>query len=328
MKGLFDKYGRVHNYLRLSLTDACNFRCFYCMPEEEVTATANKHLMQVGEIEQIAKQFIDLGVNKIRLTGGEPLVRKEAPQIIEMLSQMPVELTMTTNAVLVKKHLDIIKSSSIKSLNVSLDTLDADKFYLLCKRDQFKEVWDNIELLLANDFHVKINLVLIKGVNDNEVSDFISLTKNLPLHVRFIEFMPFDKNQWNDQRLVSYEQIIAEASNHFDIIKLQDAPHATTKKFKVIGHAGTFAVISTMTNPFCDSCNRIRLTADGKIKNCLFSQGEFDILTPLRQGKKIETIIRQSIEEKEKELGGQLFQDFKASDSEGLTNRSMISIGG
>jgi len=323
-----DSFGRIHNYLRLSLTDACNFRCSYCMPDEDIQCSPHEALMQTDEILRLAKTFIKLGVNKIRLTGGEPLVRKEAPEIIRQLSALDTELTITTNAFLLNKHFDLLQEVGMRSLNISLDSLDPNKFFMLSKRDAFKKVWANIMLLLENEFSVKINVVLMKGINDDEILDFIKLTKELPLHIRFIEFMPFDQNQWKQERLVSFEHIIHEASNAFDIIKLPDAPHATTKKFKAIGHEGTFAVISTMTNPFCDSCNRIRLTADGKMKNCLFSKGETDLLTALRNGEDIEPLIRSSIFDKKKAWGGQLKEDMQTEQTAAVDNRSMIRIGG
>lgn len=325
---LEDAHGRNHNYLRVSLTDACNFRCFYCMPNEDISCTPHAQLMQVHEMFALAKLFVAQGVTKIRLTGGEPLVRKEAPEIIRLFSTLPVQLTLTTNAVLVDKFLDVLQQSSIRSLNVSLDTLDADKFFLLCKRPSFNQVWQNINLLLDNNFSVKINVVLIKGVNDNEILDFVALTKELPLHIRFIEFMPFENNQWQDNRLVPFDYIVGQVKSTYDVIKLPDEANATTKKFKVIGHKGTFAVISTMTNPFCDTCNRIRLTADGRIKNCLFSQGEIDLLTPYRKGEDVLHLIKTNISQKEKALGGHNFHNLTSLEAELLQNRSMISIGG
>ncbi len=328
MEPILDSYGRTHNYLRISLTDACNFRCFYCMPNEEVSSTPNAKLMQPHEIEVIAKQFVDMGINKIRLTGGEPLVRKEAREIIAQLSTLPVELCITTNGALIHLFQDSLLKSSIRSVNISLDTLLEDKFQILTKRSHFKQVQENIDWLLSNNFSVKINVVLIKGINDNEINDFIELTRSKKVHIRFIEFMPFTDNGWQDQRLVSQQEILNHATTQFDIIKLYDEQNATAKKYKAIGCEGTFAVISTMTNPFCDSCNRIRLTADGKIKNCLFSKTETDLLRAYRAKESIEPLIRSAIQNKKEKLGGQLFSNFTTQDYHQLENRSMISIGG
>jgi cyclic pyranopterin phosphate synthase len=298
------------------------------MPNEEVSCTPNAQLMQPNEILSIAKKFVALGVDKIRLTGGEPLVRKEAREIIHQLSQLPVELCLTTNGALVHKFQQELLGSSIGSVNVSLDSLDENKFEVLTKRNHFGQVLKNIEWLLENNFSVKVNVVLIKGINNNEINDFIELTRSKKLHIRFIEFMPFTDNGWQDDRLVSQQQILNTAQERYDIIKLKDEHNATAKKYKAVGCEGTFAIISTMTNPFCDSCNRIRLTADGKIKNCLFSKTETDLLGPLRNKLDIEPLLKASIKSKKEKLGGQLFDNFSTADYKKLENRSMISIGG
>jgi len=325
---LKDTFNRTHDYLRISLTDACNFRCLYCMPNEQMKFMPAKHLMQADEIEILAKTFVELGVKKIRLTGGEPLVRKDAKVIVARLSQFPVELTLTTNAALVDKFIDVFHQAGIKSINVSLDTLQKDKFLKLSKRDLFEKVWNNIQLLIEEGFHVKVNVVVMKGINNDEIIDFIEWTKNQPVHVRFIEFMPFDKNQWNSSKVFSYQEILNLAETQFSFIKMKDGTNETAKKFKPFGHQGTFAVISTMSAPFCLNCNRIRLTADGKMKNCLFSKGEADILTALRNQEDIVRIIKTCVGQKEKALGGQFEGDFHKIDTTNINNRSMIRIGG
>lgn len=325
---IIDAHHRIHNYLRISLTDACNFRCFYCMPNEEVEVTPYSKLMSKNEIVSLAKTFVKLGVNKIRLTGGEPLIRKDVAEIIEEISLLNVTLTMTTNGVLIHKYIDVLKKANIQSINVSLDTLNAEKFLLLTKRNQFEQVKNNIELLLQNNFSVKVNVVAMKGINDDEINSFVVWTKDQPIHVRFIEFMPFTANQWHHEKVISYKEILNIISKEFDFIKLVDDKNDTTKKYKVIGHKGTFAIISTMTAPFCSTCNRIRLTADGKLKNCLFSKTETDLLFALRNNENIEALIHGNFLNKEKELGGQLLSDFTKVDASILENRSMISIGG
>ena len=325
---IVDSHHRIHNYLRISLTDACNFRCFYCMPNEEVEVTPHSKLMSKNEIISLAKTFVKLGVNKIKLTGGEPLIRKDVAEIIEALSLLKVALTMTTNGALIHKYIDVLKKANIQSINVSLDTLNADTFLLLTKRNQFDQVKSNIELLLQHNFSVKVNVVAMKGINDHEINSFVTWTKNHPIHIRFIEFMPFTANQWHHEKVISYKEILSSISEEFDFIKLLDGKNDTTKKYKVVGHQGTFAIISTMTAPFCSSCNRIRLTADGKLKNCLFSKTETDLLAALRNNENIEALIHENFIGKEKELGGQLLSDFTKVDASVLENRSMISIGG
>lgn len=323
-----DSHNRVHNYLRISLTDNCNMRCFYCMPEEDYDFTPATRLMQLSEIEALARIFVSEGVTKIRLTGGEPLVRKDAAGVILALSKLSVQLTLTTNGTRLHQFTDVLKEAGIRSLNISLDTLQAEKFLLVTRRDQFGEVWNNIQLLLEKGFHVKVNVVVMKGLNDHEINDFIAWTRDTPVHVRFIEFMPFSGNRWTSNKVVTLQQMLDTAAERFDFIPLVGEKHDTAKKFTVPGHAGTFSVISTMSAHFCGDCNRMRLTADGKLKNCLFSNGETDLLTPLRNGENVLPLIHESIRNKARQLGGQFTDDFMQLHVEDIHNRSMITIGG
>lgn len=325
---LYDNHGRLHDYLRISLTDNCNFRCHYCIPDEDPKFLPHSKLMSADEIDAIAKEFVKLGVKKIRLTGGEPLVRHDAAEIITELSKYPVDLTLTTNGYRIEEFIPVFKKASINTINISLDTLDRYKFLFITKRNAFEKVWKNIQLLIAEGLHVKINTVVMRGFNDDEVPDFIEWTKHQPVHIRFIEFMPFDGNRWKDSKVFSYQEILDIASSKYSFVRMIDALNETAKKFKPLGHEGTFAVISTMSAPFCSNCNRMRLTADGKMKNCLFSQNEVDILTALRKGKNIVPFIRQCVTDKLPALGGQFQGDFKKIDAGSIKNRSMISIGG
>ncbi len=323
-----DTYNRIHNYLRISLTDNCNLRCFYCMPEEDYDFTPASRLMQASEIDALARIFVSEGVNKIRLTGGEPLVRKDAAAIILALSRLPVQLTLTTNGTRLHQFVGVLQEAGVRSLNISLDTLQPEKFNLITRRPQFDLVRKNIQLLLKKGFHVKINVVVMNGLNENEIHDFIAWTKDTPVHVRFIEFMPFSGNRWSSNKVVTLQQILSTVSEAYDFIPLKGEAHDTAKKFIVPGHAGTFAVISTMSSHFCGDCNRMRLTADGKLKNCLFSKGETDLLSPLRKGEDVLPLIHQSIQGKARQLGGQLITDFENLHAEEVQNRSMITIGG
>ncbi|WP_395625570.1 GTP 3',8-cyclase MoaA [Daejeonella sp.] len=325
---LVDGFNRVHNYLRISLTDNCNLRCFYCMPEEDYEFTPHSRLMQPSEIESLAKIFVENGVNKIRLTGGEPLVRKDAADIILRLSKLPVSLTLTTNATRLHDFANVLEEAKIKSLNISLDTLDADKFQIITRRDGFQKVIDNIHLMISKNIHVKVNVVIMKGLNDHEINNFIEWTKDLAVHVRFIEFMPFEGNRWTSNQVFTMDDMLQLIGQKYSPIRLKDDIHDTAKKFAIEGHQGTFAIISTMSEPFCSTCNRMRLTADGKMKNCLFSQKETDLLTALRNGEDVLPLIQESIASKAKELGGQFTKDFEKIQTEDLQNRSMISIGG
>ncbi|WP_231460282.1 GTP 3',8-cyclase MoaA [Pedobacter sp. Leaf132] len=323
-----DSFGRVHDYLRISLTDNCNFRCFYCMPDEDYDFTPASRLMQPAEILSIAKTFMEQGVKKIRLTGGEPLVRKDAAEIILGLGKLPIELVITTNGTRIAEMLPVLLEAGIKTVNISLDTLQAEKFLLITRRDVFHQVRSNVELLLQHKISVKINMVVMKGLNDSEIKDFIDWTRHNPIQIRFIEFMPFAGNKWTSNKMFSLDEILKTVEQHFIVLPVKSAPNDTAKAFMIPGHEGSFAIISTMTAPFCSTCNRMRLTADGKLKNCLFSVGETDLLSAFRAGQDILPLIKASIWSKEKALGGQLGQNFENLDPQTLSNRSMITIGG
>ena len=326
---LVDSFHRNHDYLRISITDKCNLRCLYCMPLDlPESFLATRSMMNVDEIISIAIVFVDLGVTKIRLTGGEPLVRKEVREIISRLSKFPIQLALTTNAVLVDEFIDLFVETGLRSVNVSLDSLDATTFEILSQRKHFSKVVDNIQLLLDRGFHVKLNMVVLKDVNHLEIPAFIKMTKNANLHVRFIEFMPFTGNGWDHQQVFSSEEILSLVEEHFEFEKLNDRPNDTARNFKVKNHTGTFAIISTMTDPFCDTCNRLRLTSDGKMKNCLFSKGEADILAALRNGEDLVPIIQQCVWQKKAARGGQMMGHLANISAETIENRSMISIGG
>ncbi|WP_248722665.1 GTP 3',8-cyclase MoaA [Seonamhaeicola sp. ML3] len=328
---LQDKFGREHTYLRISLTERCNLRCSYCMPEEGVQLSPKSHIMTYEEVYEIAKTFVDNGVTKIRLTGGEPFVRKDIPVVLEKLASLPVELSITSNAVIIDRFIEVLKANGIKKINVSLDSLDKDKFTLITRRNQFEKVYNNILLLVKEGFTVKVNAVLMKDFNEDEIIDFIELTKDLPVSIRFIEFMPFDGNKWDLSKMVSYKEIMKKVNHHFPkdtVERLQDAPNDTAKNYRIKGYKGSFAIISSVTNPFCDSCNRLRLTANGQIKNCLFSSSESDLLTTLRQGGSIEPIIAKAVQSKFKTRGGMdTLKKLQRPDLHGK-NRSMITIGG
>jgi len=328
---LTDDFGRKHNYLRISLIEKCNLRCTYCMPAEGIALSPKKELMTADEVAAIAQTFVNNGVTKIRLTGGEPLLRKDFPEIIEKLSQLETEISITTNGILIDRHIEVLKQFKIKKINLSLDTLVAAKFNTITLRNQFEKVIDNLHLLLNNDFKVKVNVVLIKGFNDNEIIDFINLTESLPISIRFIEFMPFAGNQWDRSKMVSQTEILDQVSAHFsdsNLEKLEDEKNFTAREFKIKNHLGSFGIISSITNPFCDGCNRIRLTANGKIKNCLFSNSETDLLTAYRNGVAIENIIALAIKNKKKVRAGMTTLEDVDNPVLNQDNRSMIAIGG
>jgi len=325
---LLDKWGRVHDYLRLSLTDKCNLRCTYCLPKDP-KFFPNQKLLTQEELVQLATLFVnDFGIKRIRFTGGEPLLRKDVGEIIHQIAQLPVKLAITTNGVYLHRHFDLFKEIGLTSLNISLDTLDRQKFHEITLRDEFNKVMENIDLALGRGFRIKVNAVAIKGFNDQEILDFVAWTKEIPIHVRFIEFMPFSGNEWQWEKVVPYQDLLKQVEAVYPVEKLDDAPTSTTKSYRVKGFSGTFAFISTVSQPFCQGCNRIRLTADGKLRNCLFARGEFDLKTPLRAGEDVKGIIQEAILAKFKERGGLPEEWFDESFIQDLSDRSMTAIGG
>ncbi len=327
---LKDQFGRQHTYLRISLTEKCNLRCTYCMPANGIPLTPKSNLMTANEVFDIAKLFVENGVNKIRLTGGEPLVRKDFLEIVTQLKKLNTEIAITTNGVLLDRYLKELNQLNINNITVSLDTLQKEKFTSITRRNDFDKVWNNIIELSKISDQVKINVVLLKGVNDHEINDFIKLTQNHNFKIRFIEFMPFDGNEWDTSKLISQDFILNTINKEFNnnVVKLEDDKNDTSRNFKINGFTGSFAIISSVTNPFCDTCNRIRLTADGKIKNCLFSNSETELLNELRKGNDIENLIQQSILSKKKYRGGMNTLQKLSDPNIHRNNRSMIAIGG
>lgn len=327
--GLVDRFGRTHNYLRISLTERCNLRCFYCMPAEGIPIREKSEFMTVEETLSIAKTFVDLGINKIRLTGGEPLIKKGFNELIEGLGKLPVELAMTTNGVALDKYIDVLKKAKLNKLNISLDSLNEERMNAISRRSFFTKIMENIDLAISQGFEVKINVVLIRDVNNDEIIDFIEWGKDKPISLRFIEFMPFDGNQWDERKKVDLEEILSTVYKHYgvaQVLRIDDEKNDTSKNYRIAGAKGSFGVISSVSNPFCDSCNRIRLTADGKLKNCLFSASESDLLSQLRNGLDIKEVIVSNILNKKKERGG--YSDFNDNMLHTMKNRTMTAIGG
>jgi molybdenum cofactor biosynthesis protein A len=330
LQPLTDTFGRKHTYLRISLTDRCNLRCVYCMPEDGILLKPDASYMQKDELLTIAKEFVRLGVNKIRITGGEPLVRKDAAEIIRGLSQLGVETGITTNAVLVDQYIDLFEECGIRSLNVSIDTFKADRMKTIVRRDHAERVFANIRLLEERNFNLKLNAVVVKDLNEDELLDFVEYTKDHKVEFRFIEFMPFDGNRWDKSKCVSYAEMLERIQSKYGskVVRLEDGPNDTARHYRIDGYAGTFAVISSITNPFCDTCNRLRLTADGKMRNCLFSGAETDLLSALRNGDALEPLIRNSVMKKKAVRAGYEPTDENATVPEDVNQRAMVAIGG
>jgi molybdenum cofactor biosynthesis protein A len=327
---LIDTFGRKHDYLRISLTEKCNLRCVYCMPEQGIELKPGSSYMQKDEVIAIASEFVKLGVRKIRLTGGEPLVRKDAGSIIRALTELDVEIGITTNAVLVDQYIDLFEECGIHSLNVSIDTFNPERMKTIVRRDYAERILSNIELLQQRNFKLKLNAVLVKGMNDDELISFIEYTKNRNVEFRFIEFMPFDGNRWDKSRCVGYDEILNAARNVYGVkvTRQLDGPNDTARHFRIDGYVGSFAVISSITNPFCDTCNRLRLTADGKMRNCLFSGAETDLLSAYRNGQPLEPLIRNSVEKKKAVRAGYEPTNEDAVIPADVNQRAMVAIGG
>lgn len=283
MSQLLDKYGRTISYLRLAITDRCNLRCQYCMPAEGNVFVERKQLLTFKEMYRLTRILSDLGVNKVRLTGGEPFVRNDFMNFLEMLSfnEKIDEINITTNGVLLAKYLkDFEKLQKIKSINLSLDTLKADRFKAITRIDSFSKVMDSYDFLKnLSAIKLKINFVVQPGVNTDEIIDFIELSKNDDVAVRFIEEMPFNgKGHRSVHQTWDFETIIKHVQEHYSTIEqLETAKSSTSINFRIPSYKGTFGIIPAFTRTICHDCNRIRITSTGMFKNCLFDEGVFSI---------------------------------------------------
>ncbi|XP_033635338.1 molybdenum cofactor biosynthesis protein 1-like [Asterias rubens] len=325
---LTDSFGRQHNYLRISLTEKCSLRCQYCMPQDGVELTPQAKLLTSEEILRITRLFVKEGVDKVRLTGGEPLVRKDIMDIVEHLGKLDGLKTigLTTNGVALHRKLPKLKESGLNMLNISLDTLIPAKFEFITRRRGFSHVYKGLEKAIELGYDpVKLNCVVMRGLNEDEICDFVELTRDKPIEVRFIEYMPFDGNKWNDKKMFSCDnmlQTIGERWPEFGL--LEDAePNATATVYKVPGYRGTVGFIASMTKPFCGSCNRLRLTADGNLKVCLFGNSEVSLRDLIRNGATDDDlldVIGLAVGRKKKQHAG-MFNIAK------MKNRPMILIG-
>jgi len=329
MKQLVDVFGRKINYLRISVTDRCNLRCIYCVPSKNFKWKQRSQIMTFEEIVRVCRVFTELGIGKIRITGGEPLVRRNLDGLITQLSTIPgIEtVAMTTNGVLLKDNVHRLMQAGLSSINISLDTLRRDRFKQLTSADRYQDVIEGINRALEGGFTpIKINMVVIAGVNDDEVLDFVELAKTRPVNIRFIEFMPFKFNNWNESSFVPSEKIRAEIERYYRLmpVSTQDNISGPSKDYKIDGFAGSVSFITSISDHFCNSCNRIRVTADGSIKPCLLSTVEVNILKSLRDGTGDEEImkkIRLAITSKPE-------RHLQTSELTGMKNRAMIQVGG
>nr|XP_012136653.1 PREDICTED: molybdenum cofactor biosynthesis protein 1 isoform X2 [Megachile rotundata] len=286
---LTDSFGRHHTYLRISITERCNLRCLYCMPAEGVKLTKNDGILKTEEIIKIADLFVKEGVCKIRLTGGEPTVRKDIVDIIAGLKQLPKlkQVAITTNGLTLTRQLPALQRAGLDAINISLDTLKENRFEQFTRRKGWSRVIAAIDLAIQLGYNpVKVNCVVMKGFNDDELIDFVNLTKDRPIDVRFIEYMPFDGNEWNQNKMVSFSVMKTIIRNVYpELQRLPNEPNNTSKAYHVPGFTGQIGFITSMSEHFCSSCNRLRITADGNLKVCLFEgKGEVSLRDALRDG--------------------------------------------
>lgn len=288
MEQLIDSYGRKITYLRLAVTDRCNLRCKYCMPENGIDIVPRKELLTYKEMYRITRVLSELGVDKVRLTGGEPFVRKDFVNFLESLSfnQNLKEINITTNGALISKYIPDLEKMHVNAINLSIDSLNRERFFDITRRDAFPQVIQTYHDLLGSDLTLKLNMVVQSGVNTDEIIDFIELTKKDKVSVRFIEEMPFNgKGQRAVKEVWNYTRILNLIQDHYpDVLTLASAKSSTSKNFKVKDYIGSFGIIPAFTRTICHDCNRIRITATGLFKNCLFDDGVFNIKEFLRKG--------------------------------------------
>ncbi|HEY2582614.1 MAG TPA: GTP 3',8-cyclase MoaA [Mucilaginibacter sp.] len=285
---LLDNHGRKINYLRLAVTDRCNLRCFYCMPEEGLNWLSRNELMTYEEMFRICSQLVKMGIEKIRITGGEPFVRKDIMQFLTALSKLDGlnELTITTNGVLTAPYIKELKLIGVNSINLSLDTLDANRFFSITGRDEFSNVMGTLEQSLSNDIDVKINAVIMDGKNVQDIVPLVNLTKDLPVNVRFIEEMPFNGDGHVYEGLKwDYLRILEEITEKYPAIqKIRDGDYSTSYNYQIPGHKGSVGIIAAYSRTFCGTCNRIRITPVGELKTCLYDNGILNIKNLIRDG--------------------------------------------
>jgi cyclic pyranopterin phosphate synthase len=283
---LVDSFGRVHRDLRISVTDRCNFRCVYCMPEEGMDWIPREEILTFEEIERIARVLVErFDFDSIRLTGGEPTVRARLPILVAKLAALGVDLAMTTNGATLGLMADDLAAAGLRRINISIDSLRADRFRELTRRDALTQVLEGIDAAVAAGFDpVKVNVVLMRGVNDDEIVDFAGFGRDKGVHVRFIEFMPLDADgAWTADQVVSRDEIVATIGAEYPL-EAVTRDHDPAERHRYLDGRGEIGVIPSVTDAFCGSCDRVRLTAEGGLRNCLFALDEIDLRALLRGG--------------------------------------------
>ena len=304
---LYDGHGRSIGDVRISVTDRCNFRCQYCMPAEGLPWLERSELLTFEEIERLVRLFAAMGVSDIRLTGGEPLVRRDFPRLVAMLARVEGvrDLALTTNGYLLERDADALVAAGLKRVNVSLDSLQRDRFFQITRRDALDRVLRGLDAIARHpEVHpVKVNAVAIRGFTEDEVLRFAEFARSTAFQVRFIEFMPLDGDRaWTPEAVLTGEELRAMIDAVYPLEELPREPSATARVFRFRDGKGEIGFINPVSEPFCADCNRVRLTAEGKLRTCLFSVHETDLREPLRSGasdEELERIIRDAVWRKE-----------------------------
>ena len=330
-----DQFGRVFDYLRIAVTDRCNLRCVYCMPEGGVDFARHDTLLRTAEILRVIRVASKLGVSKVRYTGGEPLVRSDILELVEGAVRTAGIRTvhLTTNGVLLPAHAESLRRAGLHGVNISLDTLDPERFSKCTRRIGLEQVLAGLEEVLALRFpSVKVNVVAMRGFNDDEMGAFVELTREAPITVRFIELMPFDASQiWRTGRFLSMERMLARFTQLHPQSEVVNGSSTEHMSFRLPGCAGSVAFIPSYTRDFCNDCTRIRLTADGRIRNCLYSEEEFGLLGCLRQDGTDEDIaqtLKDAMWAKPEDGRAAQQQPSSSQETNGRVRESMAQIGG
>ena len=328
---IYDNHGRLINYVRLAVTDRCNLRCFYCMPEEGINYVPRQELLTYEELLQMMEVLSSLGVSKVRITGGEPFLRKDMMQFLRSLSELQGidQINITTNGTLTGPIIPELKALGIHSVNLSIDSLNKERFYKITRRDVFEKVMETFHLLLKHGIKTKLNAVVMEGQNIEDIVPMVELARENPISVRFIEEMPFNGEgshypilNWN------HKQILDHIKQHYpDLEKLPDPPNATASHYTVPGFAGNVGIIAAYSRTFCGTCNRIRITPQGMLKTCLYDAGVFNIRNLMRAGATKEQLKDTFLEA----LGNRAKDGWEAERRRGFdlpVKESMATIGG
>jgi cyclic pyranopterin phosphate synthase len=304
---LLDQHGRRIRDLRVSVTDRCNFRCQYCMPAEGMPWLERDEILSFEEIERLVSILVSIGVEDVRLTGGEPLVRREFPRLAAMLSQVAGmrDLSLTTNGYLLERDAEALAEAGVQRVNVSVDSLQRDRFFQITRRDALPQVLRGLEAVSRQPAirRVKVNALGIRGFTEEEILPFCELARSTRIQVRFIEFMPLDADHaWSEDKVLTGGEIRRVIQSHHDLVESKREPSATARVFRFADGGGEIGFVNPVSEPFCADCNRIRLTSDGRLRTCLFSLNETDLREPMRNGAsdgELESLIRSAVWHKE-----------------------------